>query len=102
VADQVVENLIVDLLSWLTAREKSYDEVMEAWRTSCPKLPVWEDANERGFVAIEQIGERRLVKITLAGAAFLARKGGRSTRKFRRIDIESRPRAPSRIKGRIR
>jgi hypothetical protein len=74
VADQVVDNLIVDLLSWLTARERSYDEVMEAWRTSCPKLPVWEDANERGFVAIEQAGARRLVKITPAGAEFLAQR----------------------------
>jgi D-3-phosphoglycerate dehydrogenase len=74
VADQVVENLIVDLLSWLSARERSYDEVMEAWRTSCPKLPVWEDANERGFVEIEEAGARRSVKITAAGAEFLRRK----------------------------
>jgi D-3-phosphoglycerate dehydrogenase len=79
VADQVVENLIVDLLSWLSARERSYDEVMEAWRTSCPKLPVWEDANERGFVAIEQTGEQRSVKITAAGAEFLTRKLRRVT-----------------------
>ncbi len=70
-ADTVVESLILDLLEWLVARERSYGEVMDAWRTSCPKLPVWEDANERGFVAIERGGERSLVIITESGRAFL-------------------------------
>ena len=44
--DTVVEALIIDLLEWLTKRERTYEEVMEAWRTSCPKLPVWEEAND--------------------------------------------------------
>lgn len=48
--DTVVENLILDLLEWLALRDRSYEEVMEAWRTSCPKLPVWEEANDRGLV----------------------------------------------------
>jgi D-3-phosphoglycerate dehydrogenase len=48
--DTVVEALIVDLLEWLANGERSYDEVMDAWRTSCPKLPVWEDTNDRGLV----------------------------------------------------
>ena len=69
--DTVVESLILDLLEWLATRERSYGEVMEAWRTSCPKLPVWEDANDRGFVAIERVGERSLVTITESGRAFL-------------------------------
>ncbi len=46
-ADTVVEALILDLLEWLAARERTYEEVLEAWRTSCPKLPVWEDANHQ-------------------------------------------------------
>jgi hypothetical protein len=43
-----VETLILDLLEWVDRRERTYDETMDAWRTSCPRLPVWEDANERG------------------------------------------------------
>jgi len=43
-ADAVVEALILDLLEWLAQSERSYQEVMDAWRTSCPRLPVWEDA----------------------------------------------------------
>jgi len=48
--DTVVESLILDLLQWLAAADRSYEEVMEAWRTSCPKLPVWEEANDRADV----------------------------------------------------
>jgi len=36
--DQVVENLILDLLEWLRVRDRSYEETIDAWRTSCPKL----------------------------------------------------------------
>ena len=69
--DAVVESLIFDLLSWVANGERSYDEVMDAWRTSCPKLPVWEDASDRGLVTSEQVGDRCVVKITSAGHAFL-------------------------------
>jgi D-3-phosphoglycerate dehydrogenase len=48
---------------------------MEAWRTSCPKLPVWEDANDRGLVKREQVNGREVVRITAAGRAFLERRG---------------------------
>jgi D-3-phosphoglycerate dehydrogenase len=39
--DTTVDALIVDLLSWLELRERTYEEAIDAWRTSCPKLPVW-------------------------------------------------------------
>jgi hypothetical protein len=42
--------LILDLLEWIGPEPRPYIEVIEAWRTSCPRLPVWEEANERGFV----------------------------------------------------
>jgi hypothetical protein len=45
-----LEDLILDLLEWLRPGSRRYGEVMEAWRTSCPRLPVWEDANQRGLV----------------------------------------------------
>jgi hypothetical protein len=49
-SDAALEALILDLLEWIAMRERTYEEVMSAWRTSCPQLPVWEEANERGFV----------------------------------------------------
>jgi hypothetical protein len=45
-----VDALILDLLEWIGNGGRPYTEVMEAWRTSCPRLPVWEEANRRGFL----------------------------------------------------
>lgn len=45
-----VDVLILDLLEWIGSESRPYSEVIEAWRTSCPRLPVWEEANERGFI----------------------------------------------------
>ena len=73
-ADAVVEALILDLLQWLATGQRSYEEVMEAWRTSCPKLPVWEDANDRGLVTREEINGRCIVGLSPSGRAFLDRR----------------------------
>jgi hypothetical protein len=70
-ADSAVESLILDLLEWLIKRDRSYEEVMDAWRTSCPRLPVWEDANDRGLVVKEQVQGRCIVRITSSGLALL-------------------------------
>jgi len=70
-ADSAPESLILDLLEWLDRRDRTYEQVMDAWRTSCPKLPVWEDANERGLVMKEQVRGRCLVRITSSGFALL-------------------------------
>jgi hypothetical protein len=45
-----VENLILDRLEWAGRKERTYQETMDAWRPSCPKFPVWEDATEHGLV----------------------------------------------------
>ena len=66
------EPLILDLVEWIARQPRPYGEVMEAWRTSCPRLPVWEDAVERGLV------ERRAdatVSVTAAGADYLRQNG---------------------------
>jgi hypothetical protein len=59
--------LILDLLASLKTGPKPYAEVMEAWRTSCPRLPVWEDAVDLGLVR----RDHDLVALTDAGAARL-------------------------------
>jgi hypothetical protein len=70
-SDSVVESLTLDLLEWLGKQERSYQEVMDAWRTSCPKLPVWEDATDRGLVTVEAVHGHNIVRLTSAGRAFL-------------------------------
>ncbi len=66
-----VDALILDLLEWVANSERSYAEVMEAWRTSCPRLPVWEDAVDRGLITRERVNGRSIVRITPSGLALL-------------------------------
>jgi hypothetical protein len=72
--DSVTESLILDLLEWLVKRDRSYEEVMDVWRTSCPRLPVWEDANDRGLVMKEQVQGLCIVRITSSGLALLEQR----------------------------
>jgi D-3-phosphoglycerate dehydrogenase len=64
---QTVEVLVLDLLEWLSSHDRSYEETLDAWLTSCPKLPVWEDANDHGLVCIENKNGRSSVRVTPAG-----------------------------------
>ncbi len=72
--DTVVESLILDLLEWLAGHDRSYEEVVDAWRTSCPKLPVWEDANDRGLVIRDELNGRCIVRLTASGLALLEQR----------------------------
>lgn len=49
-----VEALVFELLDWIGPRPRPYAEVIDAWRTSCPRLPVWEEANARGYINHER------------------------------------------------
>jgi hypothetical protein len=73
-----VESLILDLLEWIGPHARPYAEVLEAWRTSCPRLPVWEEANERGFIdhLCEQ-GQTEFVAVSRLGRAQLERTARR-------------------------
>ncbi len=67
---ETTEPLIRDLLAWIGPSPRPYAEVMEAWRTSCPRLPVWEEAVDRGL--LELCGGRVLeVAVTARGRALL-------------------------------
>jgi hypothetical protein len=69
-----IEPLILDLVEWVAGSPRPYGEVIEAWRTSCPRLTVWEDATERGLVACETRGGQLWVVATPRGRAALARR----------------------------
>jgi hypothetical protein len=73
-SDSVVESLILDLLEWLVKGDRSYEETMDSWRTSCPKLPVWEDATDRGLVSFDVVDGRSIVRVTKAGITLLGER----------------------------
>jgi D-3-phosphoglycerate dehydrogenase len=71
---KTVDALILDLLEWIGPTPRAYAEIMEAWRTSCPRLPVWEEANARGYVERHhEAGKAATVSVSASGQKFLAR-----------------------------
>ncbi len=69
-----VDALMLDPLEGIGPKPRAYAEVMEAWRTSCPRLPIWEEANARGFVDRQhEQGKAAMVSVTASGSAFLSR-----------------------------
>ena len=57
-------------LQWVTERSRLYADVMDEWRSSCPRLTVWEDASIEGYVRLEG-GPAGMVVLTPAGRAAL-------------------------------
>nr|WP_081421679.1 hypothetical protein [Tardiphaga robiniae] len=71
-----LDPLILDLLEWIAREPRSYADVLDAWRTSCPRLTVWEDCIDRGFATRLHIAEHSsVVRVTAAGLSFLQRHG---------------------------
>lgn len=76
---EVVDALILDFVVWLAPHPRPYDEVMEAWRTSCPRLTVWEDALDRRLVARRTGADGRpCIALTDEGRAWLAARAAPS------------------------
>ena len=69
-------SLMLDLVEWIAKRPRPYAEVMEAWRTSCPRLPIWEDAVDQGLVVRHHKGNAGpFVSVTNSGLALLRAEG---------------------------
>jgi hypothetical protein len=77
--------LLLDLVEWIAQEPRLHADVLEAWRTSCPRLAVWEEAVDRGYVAREPFdGRKASVRVTALGLRFLQQNGrGRPAAKGR-------------------
>ncbi|NJO34546.1 MAG: hypothetical protein HC869_16865 [Rhodospirillales bacterium] len=74
-ADQI-NALVLDLVEWVAKEPRPYADVMDAWRTSCPRLTIFEDAVDRGFIESRTVpGGGVLVTATDAGTAMLRGHG---------------------------
>ena len=72
--DDQLHSLVLDLLEWIGPGARPYDEVMDAWRTSCPRMPVWEEADDPGHLDRRYVpGAGRQVSVSTDGTAFLRR-----------------------------
>jgi hypothetical protein len=72
----MANSLTLQLLAWVAARPRTYGETMEAWRTTCPRLTIWEDAVSDGLVAVEEAGAMRDARVLLTEAGHAALRGG--------------------------
>jgi hypothetical protein len=69
----ILAPLTIDFLAWLAAEPRDYLDVMDAWRTSCPRLTVWEDAIDAGLISrIHVNGQSLRIALTPQGEALLA------------------------------
>jgi D-3-phosphoglycerate dehydrogenase len=66
-----VDALVLDLLDSISSG-RSYREVIEAWKTSCPRLPVWEEANARGYLEQHsEPGQPSMIRLSPRGREVL-------------------------------
>jgi len=61
-----VSLLMLQFLSWISSRHRTYDEAMEAWHSTCPRQTIWEDAFIEGFVQVENGGTADECKVILS------------------------------------
>jgi hypothetical protein len=67
-------SLLRQFLAWVAAQPRTYGQTMDAWRTSCPRLAVWEEATGEGLVELLDEGgpqSGRAVRLTRRGQALL-------------------------------
>jgi hypothetical protein len=67
--------LVLDLVEWIAREPRLYSEVIDTWRTSCPRLTIWEDAVDRGYVARRPTADGLRVTVTEGGEKFLRKHG---------------------------
>jgi hypothetical protein len=69
--DAIIQPLIIDFLHWLDAEPRAYPEVMDVWRTSCPRLTVWEDAVDQGLIERRREAGATIIRLTARGRRML-------------------------------
>ena len=72
---EATDALVLDLVEWIAREPRPYAEVIETWRTSCPRLTIWEDAVDRGYVARRPTAAGLRVMVTQGGENYLREHG---------------------------
>ena len=73
---EAADPLVLDFVEWIAREPRIYSEVVATWKTSCPRLTIWEDAADHGYVVRESIvGVGHFVTVTEAGKKLLRAHG---------------------------
>jgi hypothetical protein len=72
--------LTLQLLAFVAEGNRTYGETMEAWRSTCPRMPIWEDAVRNGLVRVENGSAMKssCIVLTTRGRARLGQTGRRT------------------------
>ena len=71
-----IDGLMADLIEWVAREPRTYRDVMDVWKTHCPRLTVWEDTIDRGYLLRQfEPGIGATVVVTPAGQKFLRAQG---------------------------
>jgi hypothetical protein len=60
-----VSLLMLEFLTWIASRRRTYADAMEAWRSNCPRHTVWEDALTDGLIQVGNGRPLRQAEVTL-------------------------------------
>jgi hypothetical protein len=65
--------LMIEFLSWVSSRCRTYSEAMEAWQSHCPRQTIWEDAMIDGYIELNrhESNQDPQVRLTARGRALL-------------------------------
>jgi len=74
---ETTDPLVLDFVEWVAREPRLYAEVVGTWKTSCPRLTIWEDAADKGYVARETVAGTGLVVTVTEDGAKLLRANGR-------------------------
>ena len=72
--------LVLDFVEWVAASPRAYSDVMDAWKTSCPRLTIWEDAIDQGLVQRCRVDGELSIEATAAGRDLLVKNRQRTQR----------------------
>jgi hypothetical protein len=73
---ETADPLVLDFVEWVAREPRAYAEVIATWKTSCPRLTIWEDAADRGLVARETLpGVGLIIAVTADGEKLLRANG---------------------------
>ena len=59
--------LMIEFLSWISSRPRTYSEAMEAWQSHCPRQTIWEDAMIDGYIQLSRQESNQDPEVILTG-----------------------------------
>jgi hypothetical protein len=76
---EAADPLVLDFVEWIAREPRLHAEVIATWRTSCPRLTIWEDAADQGYVARETIAGTGIIVVVTEDGEKLLRTHGRAS-----------------------